>query len=56
MIDIILFIVSILIVIRTQCYGFWTLGEKNILGGIFIILLSALTAVLSAYLLVFNST
>lgn len=54
--DIFVFIVAILIVIRTFGYGLWTISSKNISGGIFILALSLLTAGLSAYLLIFDRT
>ena len=54
--DIFVFLVALFIVIRTFGYGIWTLSSKNILGGIFIFLISALTLGLSAYLLFFDRT
>ena len=54
--DIFVFLVTILIVIRTFGYGLWTLSSKNIQGGLFILLISAITAGLSAYLLFFDRT
>lgn len=54
--DIFVFIVAILIVIRTFGYGLWTISSKNIPGGIFILALSLITAGLSAYLLIFDRT
>lgn len=56
MADIFVFLLAILIVIRTFGYGLWTLSSKNISGGLFILLISALTAGLSAYLLIFDRT
>ncbi len=54
--DIFVFLISILIVIRTFGYGLWTLSSKNILGGLFILTISLLTVGLSAYLLIFDRT
>ena len=54
--DIFVFIVTILIVIRTFGYGLWTISSKNIPGGLFILLISALTAGLCSYLLFFDRT
>ena len=49
--NIFVFLLIIIIVIRTLLYGFWTLKGKNITGGIFVILLSSLTAGYVAYLM-----
>lgn len=54
--DIFVFVVTLLIVIRTFGYGLWTLSSKNILGGIFILLISALTVGLCTYLLFLDRT
>ena len=54
--DIFVFLITLFIVIRTFGYGLWTIGAKNISGGLFIFLLSALTIGLSAYLLIFDRT
>ena len=54
--DIFVFLVTLFIVIRTFGYGFWTLSSKNVLGGLFIFLISTLTIGLSAYLLFFDRT
>lgn len=54
--DIFVFLVTLVIVIRTFGYGIWTLSAKNILGGLFIMFISALTIGLSAYLLFFDRT
>lgn len=56
MADIFVFLLTILIVVRTFGYGLWTLSSKNILGGLFILALSALTVGLSVYLLIFDRT
>jgi len=54
--DIFVFLVSLIISIRTYGYGIWTLKSKNVLGGLFILFLSTLTVTLSAYLLFFDRT
>ena len=56
MIDVFLFIVSIIVVIRTVGYGFWTLSDNNISGSIFIFLLALITSLLSVYLLISGRT
>lgn len=54
--DLFVFLVAIIISIRTFGYGLWTMSQKNILGGIFIFLLSATVIGLSAYLLILDRT
>lgn len=54
MTDFFVFVISASVVIKTIQYGIWTLTEKNIAGGIFIIILSASTLSLGAYLLLFG--
>lgn len=54
MTDFFVFIISASVVIKTIQYGIWTLSEKNIMGGIFVILLSVSTLSLGAYLLLFG--
>ena len=54
--DIFVFLLTILIAIRTFGYGVWTVSSKNVSGGLFVLFLSALTAGLSAYLLFFDRT
>lgn len=49
--NIFILILILIIVIRTMLYGFFTLKEKNITGGIFVILLSFTTAGYAAYLM-----
>ncbi len=49
--NIFVFILILIIVVRTLLYGFWTLKGKNIAGGIFVILLSSVTAGYAAYLM-----
>ncbi len=56
MIDIFVFLLVLIVILRTMMYGIWTLKGKNILGGSFIMLLSSGTAVLAAYLLFRGST
>ena len=54
--DIFVFLVSLIVVIRTLGYGFWVLSSKNVIGGIFVLLISTFTIFLSAYLLFFDRT
>ena len=54
--DILLFLIAIIVSIRTFSYGIWTFSNKNPVGGIFIFLLSASIIALSSYLLFFNRT
>lgn len=54
--DIFVFLVAILIVIRTFGYGASTISSKNISGGIFVFLVSAITAWLAFYLLILDRT
>lgn len=51
MTDFFVFVISVSVVIKTVQYGIWTLTKKNIVGGIFIIILSVSTLLLGAYLL-----
>jgi len=54
--DILVFIVTVIIAIRTFGYGIWTVSEKNILGGMFVFILSAILVALSTYLLILDRT
>lgn len=54
--DIFVFLICVIIAIRTFGYGLWTISSKNIPGGFFIILVSAITVGLSAYLLILDRT
>ena len=56
MADYLVFFPVVLIAIRTFGYGIFTISEKNVLGGIFIILLSLFVTGLSVYLLIFDRT
>ncbi len=56
MADTLLFLVALVVSIRTFSYGLWTLSNRNTLGGIFVFLLSASVIALASYLLFFNRT
>lgn len=56
MIDILLLVICIVIAVRTMGYGIWTLSEKNICGGVFVLILSVSLTVLSSYLMFFDKT
>ena len=56
MIDIFVFILTSIIVIRTLSYGFWVFSSKNIVGGLFVFLVCGITFALSIYLLILDRT
>ncbi len=39
---------TVLVGFRTMLYGIWTLKQRNIIGGIFVLLLSALSVFVAA--------
>ena len=54
--DYLVFLPVILVAIRTFGFGVFTISERNIIGGVFIIMLSFLILFLSVYLLIFDRT
>lgn len=56
MIDVFVFILTSVIVIRTLGFGVWVFSSKNAPGGIFVVLLSAITLALSVCLLILDRT
>ena len=56
MIDVFIFILTAIIVIRTLSYAFWVFSSKNGIGGIFVVLLSLITFALGVYLLILDRT
>lgn len=52
--DILVFLIALMISLRSFGYGLWLFSGKNISGGIFVLLLSSLVTALSSYLFLFN--
>lgn len=54
MTDVFVFALVAIVSSKTIQYGFWTITQKNITGGIFVFLLSVSVLILGAYLLLFG--
>lgn len=52
--DLVIFLVTLVISVRTFFYGVWTFRGENILGGIFVMALALFCAGFSAYVCFFS--